>query len=105
METKHLDRVVIRFVRDSGDGNQLTGSEFTKAAAEAGNDISTFPEEVRVILTAMKRYGMFLADNGSGWFVSGAPHPRWSDDNLAALRGGPSTAFEVIRMDGVVIGN
>jgi 2-oxoglutarate ferredoxin oxidoreductase subunit alpha len=44
METKHLDRVVIRFVGDSGDGMQLTGSEFTKAAAEAGNDISTFPD-------------------------------------------------------------
>ena len=44
METKHLDRVVIRFAGDSGDGMQLTGSEFAKAAAEAGNDISTFPD-------------------------------------------------------------
>ena len=44
METKHLDRVVIRFTGDSGDGMQLTGSEFAKAAAEAGNDISTFPD-------------------------------------------------------------
>src|SRR6478672_3606935 len=44
METKQLDRVVIRFVGDSGDGMQLTGTEFTKAAAEAGNDISTFPD-------------------------------------------------------------
>jgi 2-oxoglutarate ferredoxin oxidoreductase subunit alpha len=44
METKHLDRVVIRFVGDSGDGMQLTGTEFAKAAAEAGNDISTFPD-------------------------------------------------------------
>jgi len=44
METKQLDRVVIRFVGDSGDGMQLTGSEFAKAAAEAGNDISTFPD-------------------------------------------------------------
>ncbi len=44
METKHVDRVVIRFVGDSGDGMQLTGSEFAKAAAEAGNDISTFPD-------------------------------------------------------------
>jgi 2-oxoglutarate/2-oxoacid ferredoxin oxidoreductase subunit alpha len=39
-----LDRVVIRFAGDSGDGMQLTGTEFTKAAAEAGNDISTFPD-------------------------------------------------------------
>jgi 2-oxoglutarate ferredoxin oxidoreductase subunit alpha len=44
METKQLDRVVIRFAGDSGDGMQLTGSEFAKAAADAGNDISTFPD-------------------------------------------------------------
>jgi 2-oxoglutarate ferredoxin oxidoreductase subunit alpha len=44
METKQLERVVIRFAGDSGDGMQLTGSEFAKAAAEAGNDISTFPD-------------------------------------------------------------
>jgi 2-oxoglutarate/2-oxoacid ferredoxin oxidoreductase subunit alpha len=44
METKQLDRVVIRFAGDSGDGMQLTGTEFAKAAAEAGNDISTFPD-------------------------------------------------------------
>src|SRR6187401_3453779 len=44
VETKNLDRVVIRFTGDSGDGMQLTGSEFTKAAAAAGNDISTFPD-------------------------------------------------------------
>lgn len=44
METKSLERVVIRFTGDSGDGMQLTGTEFAKAAAEAGNDISTFPD-------------------------------------------------------------
>src|SRR5690348_10208108 len=44
MDTKSLERVVIRFAGDSGDGMQLTGSEFAKAAAEAGNDISTFPD-------------------------------------------------------------
>ncbi len=43
-EVKQLDRVVIRFAGDSGDGMQLTGTEFAKAAAEAGNDISTFPD-------------------------------------------------------------
>src|SRR5687768_5644586 len=44
MKTQELERVVIRFAGDSGDGMQLTGTEFTKAAAEAGNDISTFPD-------------------------------------------------------------
>lgn len=42
--TQTLDRVVIRFAGDSGDGMQLTGTEFAKAAAEAGNDIATFPD-------------------------------------------------------------
>jgi len=65
-------------------------------------DVSGFPEEVQVILTAMKRYGMFLADNGSGWFVSGAPDARWDDDRLGTLKSVPSSAFEVIRMEGVV---
>ena len=53
---------------------------------------------VQVILRAMQRYGMFLADNGSAWFVSGAPDPRWNDENLATLSRVPSSAFEVVRM-------
>jgi len=61
-----------------------------------------FPDEVRVILRAMKTYGMFLADNGSGWYVSGAPDPRWDDERLGTLKTVPSTAFEVVRMDGIV---
>jgi hypothetical protein len=57
---------------------------------------------VQVILYAMKRYGMLLADNGSGWFVSGAPDSRWNDERLAALARVGSQNFEVIRMVGVV---
>ena len=71
----------------------------------ADYDVSGFPAEVRVILTALKRYGMFLADNGSAWYLSGAPDPRWSDDNLAAIRRVPSSAFEVVRMGAVTTGN
>jgi hypothetical protein len=65
-------------------------------------DVSSYPAEVRVILNAMKRYGMLLADNGSGWFVSGAPDARWNDDNLAALKRVSSSNFEVIRMGQIV---
>jgi hypothetical protein len=65
-------------------------------------DASSFPADVRVILAALKRYGMFLADNGSGWYVSGAPDPRWNDSALASLKTVPSSAFEVIRLDGLV---
>jgi hypothetical protein len=63
---------------------------------KASFDISGFPPEVRAILRAMQRYGMLLADNGSPWFVSGEPDPRWSDANLATLSKVPAAAFEVV---------
>jgi len=65
-------------------------------------DVSTYPSEVRVILRAMQRYGMLLADNGSGWYVSGSPDPRWSDDKLATLSHVRSSDFQVVRMGQVV---
>jgi len=65
---------------------------------KASFEVSGFPPEVRVILRAMKTYGMFLADNGSPWYVSGAPDARWDDDGLGALKTVPSSAFEVVRM-------
>jgi hypothetical protein len=68
-------------------------------------DTAPFPPHVQVILRALKTYGMLLADNGSGWFITGAPDPRWDDDALGALKTVPSSAFEVIRMEGVVAGN
>ena len=55
-----------------------------------------FPPHARVVLRALKEYGMILADNGSDWYVSGAPHPRWSNDQLHALHRVPGSAFEVV---------
>ena len=63
---------------------------------ESSFDTTGFSPAVRVILRSMMRYGMLLADNGSGWYVSGAPDPRWSDDELATLSRVPSSAFEVV---------
>jgi hypothetical protein len=60
-------------------------------------DTTGFPREARVILRAMMRHGMLLADNGTGWFVSGAPDPRWNDDALATLARVSSGQFEVVR--------
>ena len=65
-------------------------------------DVSSFAPEVQVILRAMQRYGMFLADNGSAWYVSGAPDARWNDAHLATLARVRSAAFEVVRMGRVV---
>jgi len=64
---------------------------------KASFDTTAFSPNVRVVLRAMMKYGMLLADNGSGWYVSGAPDPRWSDDELATLSKVPSSAFEVIK--------
>ena len=59
-------------------------------------DISGFPRQARIVLEALKEYGMIVADNGSDWFVSGAPDPRWSNDDLHTLGRVPGSAFEVV---------
>jgi hypothetical protein len=55
-----------------------------------------FPPQARVVLEALKRYGMLVADNGSPWFITGTPDPRWRDDDLHALSRVPGSAFEVV---------
>jgi len=49
---------------------------------KASVSIAGFSHDAQVILTALKKYGMILADNGSSWYLSGAPDPRWDDDTL-----------------------
>jgi hypothetical protein len=63
---------------------------------KASYPISSFPPQARVVLRALKEYGMILADNGSDWYVSGAPHPKWSNDQLHTLHRVPGSAFEVV---------
>ncbi len=70
----------------------------------AGYDISGYPVQARVILQAMKTYGMIVADNGSSWFVSGTPDPRWDDAQLNTLKNVPGSAFEVVAMGEVTTG-
>jgi hypothetical protein len=63
---------------------------------KASVDISRLPYQARVVAEALKRYGMILADNGSPWYVSGAPNPRWSDDALHQLGQLTGRDFEVV---------
>ena len=65
-------------------------------------DDSGFPPAARVILGALKVYGMLLADNGSDWFLSGAPDSRWDDDALHTLKRVRGRDFEVVRMNRLV---
>ncbi|MCB9867175.1 MAG: hypothetical protein H6816_11150 [Phycisphaerales bacterium] len=59
-------------------------------------DLAGFSPNVQVILRAMQKYGMFVADNGSDWYISGAPDPRWDDDELRALNQVKGRDFEVV---------
>lgn len=62
----------------------------------AAFDTKGFPPQARVILEALKRYGMVVADNGASWFVSGAPDPRWSNDDLHTVGRVKGSDFEVV---------
>jgi hypothetical protein len=62
-----------------------------------GYDLSRFHGEARVVLRALKRYGMIVADNGASWFITGATDPRWRDTDLDQLKRVPGAAFEVVR--------
>ena len=59
-------------------------------------DVSGYPRQSRIVLTALKRYGMLVADNGSDWFITGAPNPGWRNDDLRALARVKGSDFEVV---------
>lgn len=63
---------------------------------KASVDIASFPKQSRVVLTAMRRYGMILADNGSPWYVSGAPDRHWNNDDLHSFGNLSGRDFEVV---------
>jgi hypothetical protein len=57
---------------------------------------SAFPASARVVTTAMKRYGMILADNGSSFYFQGDANPGWTEDDIEPLKDIPATAFEAV---------
>jgi hypothetical protein len=59
-------------------------------------DLSSYTGQARVVLNALKKYGMIVADNGSNWFISGAADTRWNDNDLDQLKQVPGSAFEVV---------
>ncbi|NIQ99658.1 MAG: hypothetical protein GTN78_05580, partial [Gemmatimonadales bacterium] len=63
---------------------------------KAEYDTSGFPPEAQVILKALQRYGMIVADNGGDWYISGAPDPRWDDEALATLKRVKGKDLEVV---------
>ena len=63
---------------------------------KASYDISGYTGQARVILVALKKYGLMNADNGSNWFITGAADSRWNDTDLNQLKNVPGSAFEVV---------
>lgn len=82
------------------DASDRTGAEYppmgTRVRLRADYPLAGFSPQVRVILQALKTYGMMLADNGSPWYISGAPDERWDNDVLHQLGQVRGSDFEVV---------
>jgi hypothetical protein len=63
---------------------------------KASFDVRPFPRQARIVLIALKRYGMLVADNGSDWYITGAPNRGWSNDQLHSLGRVKGSDFEVV---------
>jgi len=70
---------------------------------KASFDISGFSPDIQVILRALKKYGLILADNGSAWFISGAPDERWDNDLLRELRQIQGSDFEAVDVSSLMV--
>jgi hypothetical protein len=79
--------------------NALAAPMGMRLRLKAGFDISSFSAANQVILTALKKYGMIMADNGSSMYISGAPDDRWDNSDLHNLGGVTAADFEVIEMN------
>jgi hypothetical protein len=87
--------------------SNLTGAQYPpmgqRFRLKAGFDISGFSPQNQVILQALKRYGMMLADNGSSWYISGAPDLRWNNDDLHELSLVHGSDFEAVNVSSLMI--
>jgi hypothetical protein len=71
---------------------------------KGGFDISGYPPRARIVLRAMKRYGMIVADNGSDWYVQGAVDPRWTYAFVDQLKRVPAGAFVAVDASACKVG-
>jgi hypothetical protein len=85
----------------------LTGAEYPPMGARfrlrAGFDLSGFSPANRIILRALQKYGMMIADEGQAWFLSGAPDARWNDADLRQLSRVAGADFEAVDVSGLMI--
>jgi hypothetical protein len=106
----HIDHAIRVTVDSTQDGwihpaSHCAGDTSSRSAPpmglrlrlKAGYGLGHFSGPAKAIAAAMKRYGLFVADNGSNWYISGTSDRRWDDENLDQLKGIPGRAFEVVK--------
>jgi hypothetical protein len=112
-EIKHAIRFTVPQTRGSyiwparHEASGLTGLQYPpmgqRFRLKADFDISGFSETNQIILTALKKYGMILADNGSSWYMSGVPDERWDNDDLHELDAVLGSNFEAVDESSLMI--
>lgn len=105
-QINHALRMTVRHTRNKyvwparHFASKLVGSQYPaigmRVRLKAGFDVSKYPPQAQVILNALKKYGAFIADNGSNWFLSGATDPRWDNTVLNTLKSVKGSNFEIV---------
>ena len=109
----HAIRVTFESTRDAyiNPGSHCAGDTNSASAPPMGlrfrlkssYDTSGLTGQAAIIATALKKYGMINADNGSNWFISGTANKGWSNDDLNQLKAIPGNAFEVVQSEAPVV--
>jgi hypothetical protein len=107
--TGHIDHALRVTFNATQKGNVYPATHYASSSTDpnrppmglrlrlrADYDLSRFHGQSRVILEALKKYGLIVADNGSNWYITGAADSRWDDDDLSQLKTVPGSAFEVV---------
>ncbi len=84
----------IHFASDSSDPNLPPMG--LRLRLKASYSLAGFHGQALVVMRALKRYGLIVADNGSPWYITGAPNPGWREENLDQLKRVPGSAFEAV---------
>lgn len=110
---RHAIRFTVERTRDAHvwparhDASDLTALRYPPMGArfrlKNGYSLERFSEDARVILRAMKRYGLILSDNGSDWYFQGTRDDRWTNDLLDELKSVPARAFEAVDVSACMV--
>ena len=102
-----LNRTDRRYIwparHQAGSGNADNAPMGARVRLKASFNETGYPQSAQVILRALKRYGAIVADNGSSWFISGAPHPSFDNDVLHTLRNVKGSAFEFVDASSLMV--